>query len=115
MFTAIPARMISVFSFSAKKPIMNATSAPMSIAAITPASQLCVQYANSAPNSAEIIMMPSRPMFEQPAFSDTTAPSAAKRIGAVMRRIEKKNAVCHSMEKNLLMPSRLLPQPAALL
>ena len=43
MLTAIPARMISVFSFSAKKPIRNATSAPNATAASTPTAQLCAQ------------------------------------------------------------------------
>ena len=37
-------------------------------------------------------MMPSKPMLQKPAFSTTIAPSVANRIGAEIRRIEKKNS-----------------------
>ncbi len=92
MLTAIPARMISVFSFRAKKPIIRAVSIPSRMAQSRPIQALWVQAEKMTPVRAEIIMIPSRPMLVTPARSATTAARAAKRMGVVMRKMEKTKA-----------------------
>ena len=42
-------------------------------------------------------MVPSKPMLVTPAFSATTAPSAAKRMGAVMRMMENRKSSVRTM------------------
>ena len=92
MLTAIPARMMSVFSFRAKKPIIRAVSIPSRMAQSRPIQALWVQAEKMTPVRAEIIMIPSRPMLVTPARSATTAARAAKRMGVVMRKMEKAKA-----------------------
>ncbi len=89
IFTAIPARMISVLSFRAKKPIIRAVRTPSRMANRRPSQALWSFAEKITPVRAQIIIIPSRPILVTPARSAITAASAAKRMGVVIRKMEK--------------------------
>ena len=93
ILTAVPTRIMSVFSLKANTPIRRASRSPTAMATRRPISQLLLQKADSEPNSADIIMIPSRPILEIPPFSPITAASVANRIGVAIRIMEKKKSV----------------------